>query len=262
MFSDLGKVSFEEIVVAVDLLVLIVLWFTAAPVNGFGGWKESVANELDSGTIGLAFTLPLFFVPCGAKLPACLRKALGHERCRSQAADLNPRYVLDWDAIRSGFKWEILFVFGGGAMIAHGTVKSKLADFIAEQLGSLETNEFGFILCVTLVVCFVTEAVSNMATLSIFGSIIASTAHAKGYDPMQMLLAVTFASSFAFMLPMAGGPNMVAYSTGKVSINFMARTGLGLNIIAILVGSVYLCYVLPLLLGSFKHLPAPAVAVT
>jgi len=259
MYVDLGKVSFEQLVVAMDLLVLIVLWFTASPINQFGGWKSSVAKELNSGAIGLAFILPLFLVPCGSKLPRWLRTTIGSERCLSKSSDTNPQCILDWDAIRSNFRWEILFVFGGGAMIAHGTVKSKLAEYVAEHLADVAIGEFGFIFCVTLVVCFITEIVSNMATLSIFGSIIASTAHAKSYDPMQLLLVVTFASSFAFMLPMAGGPNMVAYSTGKVSIRFMARNGFGLNVVAVLIGSTYLCYMMPSVLGSYRYLSAPAV---
>merc|ERR1740121_1873778 len=81
---------------------------------------------------------------------------------------------------------------------------------------------------VALVICFVTEVVSNMATLSIFGSIIAATAQIKGYNPAQFLLVVTFASSFAFMLPMAGG--------------------------------LYMAFVMPALLGSYSDLPAPSAA--
>ena len=53
--------------------------------------------------------------------------------------------------------------------------------------------------------CFlVTEFVSNMSTLNIFGSIIVTAAHEMGYNQVQLLLAVSFAASFAFMLPMAG----------------------------------------------------------
>ena len=56
-------------------------------------------------------------------------------------------------------------------------------------------------------VAFVTEIVSNMSTLNIFGAIIVTAAHHMGYNQVQLLLAVSFAASFAFMLPMAGGPN-------------------------------------------------------
>jgi len=257
MYAELGKVTFEQAVVALDLLLLIVLWFTASKINDFPGWKKYVAVELNNGAIGLMFTLPLFFIPCGWRLPGSLRRIIGEDRCATQAPDPNPQYILDWDAVRAGFKWEILFVFGGGMLIAQGTLKSELAEWIAECLAEAGMNEFGFILVVTLVICSVTEVVSNMSTLATFGSIIASTAQVKGFDQVQFLLTVTFAASFAFMLPMAGGPNMVVYSTGRISIRFMAINGVILNLAAVMLGSLYIAFMMPGILGTYKGLPPP-----
>lgn len=261
MKAELGKVSFEQMVVAADLILLIVLWFTASPINSFPGWKKYVSKDLDSGSIGLALTLPLFFLPCGARLPSVMQRAIGEDRCRSRVRGGKPaRKILDWDAVKGGFQWEILFVFGGGAMIASGTVSSGLAAWVAEGLAGPAIGEYSFILLVSFVICFVTEVVSNMATLSIFGSIIAATAQLKGYDPVQLLLVVCFASSFAFMLPMAGGPNMVVYSTGRIGVGTMARYGLLLNLAAILLGSLYMAFVMPAALGdAYSALPAPSV---
>jgi len=264
MQQELGKVTFDQMVVAADLLVLIVLWFTASPIGSFPGWKQYVASELNSGSIGLALTLPLFLLPCGARLPASWRRLVGEERCLSRVppaqGEQRARRILDWDMVKGSFQWEILFVFGGGAAIAHGTVQSGLAAWVAENLGAVQTGETAFLLMVASVICFVTEVVSNMATLSIFGSIIAATAQLKGYNPAQFLLVVTFASSFAFMLPMAGGPNMVVYSTGKVSVAEMAKYGLVLNLLAVVLGGLYMAFVMPTLLGSYSDLPAPSAA--
>jgi len=257
--AKLGKVTFEQMVVALDLLILIVLWFTASPIGDFKGWKSSVAKELNSGAIGLFFTLPLFLIPCGRWLPHRLQTLIGEDRCNSVCEGPVPSYIMDWESVKKGFKWEILFVFGGGAMIAYGTVESGLADLIAGGLANIGTGVFGFILVITIVVCFVTEVVSNMATLSIFGSIIATTAHALGYNQVQLMMVVCFAASFAFMLPMAGGPNMVVYSTGRVSIRYMASFGFFLNILAIIIGSLYTTLVLPSILGdAYDTLPAPS----
>jgi len=263
MQKELGKITFEQMVVAADLLVLIVLWFTASPIDSFPGWKQYVAGELNSGSIGLALTLPLFLLPCGSRLPASWRRLVGEDRCLSRAPpkeEQRARRILDWDMVKGGFQWEILFVFGGGAAIAHGTVESGLAAWVAENLATVQTGETAFLLMVALVICFVTEVVSNMATLSIFGSIIAATAQLKGFNPAQFLLVVTFASSFAFMLPMAGGPNMVVYSTGKVPVTEMAKYGLFLNLLAVVLGGLYMAFVMPALLGSYSDLPAPSAA--
>lgn len=107
----------------------------------------------------------------------------------------------------------------------------------------------------TTITCFTTEVVSNMATVSIFGPIIVATAQKQGYDPVLMLLVVTLSSSFAFMLPMAGGPNMAVYSTKRVGVPFMAANGFLLNLAACVLGSLYMFFGMSVLLGSYKDLP-------
>jgi len=256
--ESLGKWTFEEMVIAVDLLALILLWFTASPLGSFPGWKASVAPGLDSGSIGLMMVLPLFFIPCGARLPVVFRRVLGNDRCSSEVApDAEPRHILDWDALAGNFKWEILFVFGAGYMVALGTTESGLAQAIAELLtGGL--GEFALLALVTTITCFTTEVVSNMATVSIFGPIIVAAAKQQRFDPVLLLLAVTLSSSFAFMLPMAGGPNMTVYSTKRVSVPFVARNGFALNVAACILGSVYMFFGMSAFLGSYKSLPPAA----
>lgn len=144
--------------------------------------------------------------------------------------------------------------------MAHGTVESGLAQVIAKALENLGLNIFIFNLVVVTVICFVTEVVSNMSTLNIFGPIMATAAQHMGSSPVQLLLGVSFASSFAFMLPMAGGPNMVVYSTGRVSVRQMAKFGFCLNLVAIVVGTLYITFAMPVLLGDwYEDLPMPAV---
>merc|ERR1711879_925809 len=170
-----------------------------------------------------------------------------------------PKHILDWDDIKRGFQWEILFVFGGGAMLAHGTVHSGLAAWMAEKLGEADVGEYMFILTVTTVVTFVTEVVSNMSTMSLFGPIIAATATIKGMDPVQMMMVVCLTSSFSFMMPTATGPNMVVYGTGLITVKQMVKMGFVLNIAAIIVSTIYTTYVMPELMGStFAGLGAPA----
>lgn len=258
--QQLGKITFEEMVVSFNMLCLVILWFTASRIDRFPGWKKWVSTDLDSGSIGLLLTLPFFLIPCGRWLPSALRRALGEDRCQSVCEGPSPNYILDWESVKRDFSWEILFVFGGGALVAHGTVESGLAQVIAKALENLGLNIFIFNLVVVTVICFVTEVVSNMSTLNIFGPIMATAAQHMGSSPVQLLLGVSFASSFAFMLPMAGGPNMVVYSTGRVSVRQMAKFGFCLNLVAIVVGTLYITFAMPVLLGDwYEDLPMPAV---
>jgi sodium-dependent dicarboxylate transporter 2/3/5 len=88
----------------------------------------------------------------------------------------------------------------------------------------------------------------------LFICFVSKPAEARGYDPAVFLLAVTFASSFAFMLPMAGGPNLLVYSTKRVSVQFMAKNGFFLKPPAILIGVAYIATLLPILLGHTHEL--------
>ena len=254
----LGWWTYEELVVAIDLGILIVLWFTARE------WKPFIAPKLNSGAIGLMLTLPMFFIPCGVQLSPGLKQTVGPARCSSAAAEsydpkpngvsVPPRCILDWDAVKGKFKREILFIFGGGYMVASGTLDSGLAAEIAHAFASLGTSPIVFLFLVVSIICFITEVVSNMATVAIFGPIIVGAAATQGFSPVVLLLCVTLASSFAFMLPMAGGPNMTVFSTGKLSIQFMAKHGFALNLCTITIGTLYFYTLVPALLGDYTDL--------
>jgi sodium-dependent dicarboxylate transporter 2/3/5 len=53
-------------------------------------------------------------------------------------------------------------------------------------------------------------------------------------SPLPPALAVGLAASCAFMLPIATGPNAVAYGTGLLKLPHMMRVGFLLNIVAAL----------------------------
>jgi len=65
--------------------------------------------------------------------------------------------------------------------------------------------------------------------------VLAATAIATDSPPGMLLTTAALAASCAFMLPVATPPNASVFSSGYVTVDQMARAGLGLNIIAILV---------------------------
>lgn len=229
--KQLGVMKPEEKIVSIYLFFLIATWCFAKPLKKIFGLPM-----VNTASIGVLFTLPLFFIPARTnKIETIDGKEVPAEN------------VLDWNYARSKFKWEILFIFGGGYMVAYATEESGFIAWAASQFGKMP--ELVLLACTTTAVCFLTELVSNMACIQIFAPIIAEVAYDMGYDPLKFLFVVVISASFAFMLPMASGPNMIAYGTGKdFSLGFMARNGFALNIITIVIGIIYLNYVLPSLL--------------
>ena len=87
------------------------------------------------------------------------------------------------------------------------------------------------ILAICLAVTFLTEITSNTATTSLLMPILAAGAVAAGL-PMELLMVpAAMSASCAFMLPVATAPNAIAYGSGQVSVGYMARQGLVLNLL-------------------------------
>ena len=68
---------------------------------------------------------------------------------------------------------------------------------------------------------------------------VAAFAKLAGFDILQLCIPLTLAASCAFMLPMGTPPNAIVFSSGFVSMGQMARAGLVLNIIGIILISFF-----------------------
>lgn len=157
--------------------------------------------------------------------------------------------ILDWSYAKTVFKWEILLIFGSGYMVAAGTMKSGFVDWAAHQIP--EMPELQLVIIVAILICFMTEVISNMACINIFAPLIMQIAAIMGYDPLKFLFVCSLSAAFAFMLPMACGPNMIVYGTGKdFSLGYMIKNGLYMNFAAIVVGIIYMNYIMPFLLPT------------
>ena len=86
-------------------------------------------------------------------------------------------------------------------------------------------------LCIT----FLTELTSNTATASILMPILFTAATSLGLAPEVLMLPAAISCSCAFMLPVATPPNAIVFSGGQVTIRQMAREGLVLNLIGVVV---------------------------
>ncbi|MCH6200580.1 anion permease, partial [Aquiflexum sp. LQ15W] len=64
-----------------------------------------------------------------------------------------------------------------------------------------------------------------------------------------LMVGATMAASCAFMLPVATPPNAVVFGSGYLRIPDMAKAGLWMNIVSILVITLFTYYLLPLIWG-------------
>ena len=206
-------------------------WMTRS--SPFGGWKgffglisendiglyNILANANDASVAFIA-VIVLFCVPSGNK---------------------KEEKLLDWETANQ-IPWGLIILVGSGICLGTAISESGLSGSIAGLLTGIEKVEtVVLVLCIALLVTFLTEITSNTATTVILMPILGAAATASGVDPTLLLIPAAISASCAFMLPVATMPNAVVYGTGEFSIKRMAREGFVLNLIGTLVVTT-ICY--------------------
>jgi sodium-dependent dicarboxylate transporter 2/3/5 len=159
------------------------------------------------------------------------------------------RRVLNW-AQAQQIPWGILLLFGGGLALASGVSNTGLDVWIGQQVANLgNPGELPMLGGVCTLIVFLTEMTSNTATTSTMLPVLTALAEGLGVAPMKLVLVATVGASCAFMLPVATPPNAIVFASGKVTIRQMAKAGLGLNIIAIVVITLFVWLFADELLG-------------
>ena len=70
-----------------------------------------------------------------------------------------------------------------------------------------------------------------------------------GVDVELLVIPVALAATCAFMLPVATPPNAIAYGSGYIKIGQMIRAGIWLNIIGIILITLFTMFIGPSILG-------------
>jgi solute carrier family 13 (sodium-dependent dicarboxylate transporter), member 2/3/5 len=102
------------------------------------------------------------------------------------------------------------------------------------------------LITVVALINFLTEITSNVATTAMLLPILAPITQVLDVHPFVLMFGATIAASCAFMLPVATPPNAVVFGSGYLKIKDMMKTGFLLNLISIVIVTVYLYFVLPL----------------
>jgi sodium-dependent dicarboxylate transporter 2/3/5 len=145
----------------------------------------------------------------------------------------SPR-ILSWGMTRE-LPWAILILFGGGLSLAAQVSATGLAHWLGTSLVPL--GAFGIaavVVGVVILVIFLTELTSNLATTATLLPVLAALALELGASPVTITVPVALAASCAFMLPVATPPNAIVYGAGRLTIPQMAKAGLLLNLFGII----------------------------
>jgi len=162
----------------------------------------------------------------------------------------NKSFLLDWEDTKN-LPWGIIILFGGGLALATGLSNGGIIDIIGTMVSGNESLSV-FLVCSILiaVMLFMTELMSNVALVAIFAPMIAGVAIGLGIDKLHILIPIAMASSCAFMLPMATPPNAIVFASGHIKVAQMARAGVILNVIAVILLILFFKFLIPYLISS------------
>ena len=155
-------------------------------------------------------------------------------------------FILQWQDTQK-LAWGILILFGGGLSLANGMSVSGIVDLVA---GSIAQSNLSILFTATLLIVlmlFMTELMSNVALVAVLSPVVAGIALGLGIPITYLLIPITIASSCAFMLPMATPPNAIVFASGFIKVHEMARSGIILNLIAVLLLIAMFQIILPII---------------
>jgi solute carrier family 13 (sodium-dependent dicarboxylate transporter), member 2/3/5 len=203
----LGPMSTPERRILLLFGTVALAWILREPLSNLPG-----LGGLSDMSIAIIGAIALFIVPAGQ----------------------DQQKLLDWTAAEK-IPWGIALLFGGGLSMAAAMDSTGVTAWLGEALSGLGMLAPLLIIAILVaIVIFATEVASNTATLTAFLPVIGAIALASDINPLLLTFPATIAASLAFMMPIGTPPNAIAYGTGQVSLKQMMRTGLWLNIAAII----------------------------
>jgi len=211
-YSRLGKIKMSELVCAFIITITAFMWIFKNKIN-------SLLNiSLTDPIIAIIGGILFFVIPVNS----------------------NKKSILGADSINM-VSWDVLVLFGGGLSMAFLVVETGLSEIIANQIIFIQHYDILLVIfLLTLFTSLLTEFTSNTATTFLLLPLFASFAIEADIQILKVLLPVVLAASCAFMMPISTPPNAIVYSTKKISIKFMSKIGMTLNILSIIMISVYI----------------------
>ncbi|MEZ9075874.1 DASS family sodium-coupled anion symporter [Vibrio cyclitrophicus] len=139
--------------------------------------------------------------------------------------------------------WDVLWLVAGGIAIGIGLDKTGLAAALAHAIDYESLSPAAVVLTLSIVCWLMANFMSNTATanllMPIAAAIGASMESLVAIGGLQgLLVVVAFSASLGMILPVSTPPNSLAYSTGLIESKDMAKMGIILGIVGLLM--VYL----------------------
>lgn len=160
----------------------------------------------------------------------------------------------------NGMSWDVLWLVAGGFALGLGLQKTGLAAHLIGAIPFDTWPAFGLMVGAGVICLFMANFMSHTATASLLVPIIAVVGVNVGASMdalggvVALLVSVAFASSLGMALPISTPPNALAHATGLVDTKGMAKTGVIIGLLGMLL--TYAMMILLAYLGVFTPIRA------
>ena len=251
---QLGPPSRPEWLMLAVFAATAFLWMFRKPLT-FGqtvlmpGWEDwrvlewIGAKGLHDSTVAMGMALLMFILPA------------------RRTDEGRTEHLMDWKTAER-LPWGILLLIGGGFALAGAFESTGLSQFLGQKFSAIVHGwpAWAVVAGTCLLLTFLTELTSNVATVATLVPILAQAALELGIDPRLIMIPATIAASSAFMLPIATPPNAIVFGSGRIEMGQMVCYGIVLNLLGVILitGAMFLLIV-PQLGISLEGLPDWAV---
>jgi sodium-dependent dicarboxylate transporter 2/3/5 len=214
--------------VAIAFALAALAWITRGVWGPWLPWKGSTCDA----AVALAVAATLF---AGRRAPEAI------------AADRGP--VLRPSDL-SLIPWGLIVLIGGGILLSSSFQQTGLTEVAGHALAGWHGAEPAWIVGgVALAAVVLSAFTSNTGSAGILAPVLMAAAPALGLDPRLLLFAGAMAVSCDFMLPVGTPPNAIVFGSGWLKIGRMARVGVVMDIVAMVLVALVVRFAAAPLLG-------------
>ena len=135
----------------------------------------------------------------------------------------------------NSLSWDILWLIAGGLALGSAMQKTHLTDWMLTLVDWAAMPSWAIIAAFCIGTVLLSTFISNTAAANLFIPIAAGlAAGTNGVNSLELLIAVGLSASLAMALPISTPPNAIAYATGQLKGKDIAKAGVIIGIVGLL----------------------------
>ncbi len=157
--------------------------------------------------------------------------------------------ILDWVDTRKRVAWGVPLIYGAALTMGQALRNTGAADWLANSILQFGSDPSHLLITVAVLAFTgaLTQIMSDGGTAAVVAPVTLSLAAIVGYPLADMGMLTAMAAAFSFVLVVGTPPNVITYSSGLFTAKDLAKSGLPLAVIGLIVTWVAATYYWPLL---------------